>query len=464
MNNQLNESEHLSTSRFQVKFSTEKLKHKTYCKENISRETISQELTQEPVSDVDFNKIFEELKKCSGYILFLGQPKVGKSVLVKKFARFVYRKDYFDFIFFCNLRHQGCNVEVDLFDFLLTQKHFPWMKNECKRDMVLTKILESKNVLLIFDDFDGYKFNRTSESTPGVSYFDKKKHEVFLMNILRGDLLRDWKKIIVSRPFQLNKIYDVQKPKLVLNVLGFDSQSLKQILEIQKISWIFDFPQISCDLRSFCFVPKVFNLLAETIQQYPELDTSTTDIFSILFLNFFEQLNSDYNNTMSLKILAEFSWKQYSENRLQMCFEAKQSPGLTDNYLNCFFISIPGSSWIGFQDYGYRFHFSHILMQEFLLAMRVIMLPNNEFKKFIHSVIDNECFFMVVRFLFGFYNVRSGIRLYLEKEFSQSIANFEQNKKYLKTLIKEKKNNYHLSNSSNHKLHQRYQTFETEMN
>ena len=101
---QLNELEHFPTSEFQVKFSTEKPQHKTYCKENITREKISLDLTQEPFGNADFDKIFKELKECSDYVLFVGQPKVGKSLLVKEFARFLTKKNHFDFIFFCNVR------------------------------------------------------------------------------------------------------------------------------------------------------------------------------------------------------------------------------------------------------------------------------------------------------------------------------------------------------------------------
>ena len=339
------------------------------------------------------------------------------------------------------------------------------MKNERIRDMIFDLILDSKKVLMILDDFDGSKLNATLESD--VDPFDKKTREVFLANVLRNDFLPDWKKIIVTRPFQLHKIYDIQEPQLILNVLGFDSQSLKQILKKQNIPWIFDFPQISCDFLSFCFVPKVFNLLAERIKQYLKLNTSTTDIFCFLFLNFFKHLNKDYNFTMKLKKLSDFSWLQYSnQNELQMCFEAEQltlSPDLTDKYLSSFFISIPGSSWIGFEDFDYKFHFSHILMQEFLLALGVIMLPNNKFKDFFDSVIDDERFFMVVRFLFGFHNVQTDIQKYIEKEFSESNANFKQNKKDLKWLFQQKKDKIHLCDSSSNELLCRYQIFEAEM-
>ena len=338
------------------------------------------------------------------------------------------------------------------------------MKNERIRDMVLDFILESKKVLMILDDFDGSKLNKILVSD--VDPFDKKTREVFLANVLRSDFLPDWKKIIVTRPFHLDKIYEIQEPELILNVLGFDSQSLKQILERQNIPWIFDFPRISCDLQSFCFVPEVFNLLAKSKIQYFEINSYTTDIFSFLFLNFFKKLNNQH--TMTLKQLAEFSWSLLSDrNKLQMCFKDNQlklSGGLNENYMSCFFISIPDSPLIDLDDFDYKFHFSHILMQEFLLALRVIMLPNNEFQDFFNFAIDNERFFMVVRFLFGFYNVRSGVRYTIEKEFSESIANFEQNKEDLKGLFQGKKKKICLCNSLNDDLLYRYKIFEDEMN
>ena len=91
-NDQLKELENFPTSDFQIKFLTEKPQHKTYCKENITRKEISLELTQEPFSNSDFDKIFKELKQCSDYALFVGQLKMGKSLLVKEFARFLTKK------------------------------------------------------------------------------------------------------------------------------------------------------------------------------------------------------------------------------------------------------------------------------------------------------------------------------------------------------------------------------------
>ena len=119
-------------------------------------------------------------------------------------------------------------------------------------------------------------------------------------------------------------------------------------------------------------------------------------------------------------------------NIRKLCFEDKQSKLSTDfkeKYLGCFFTTIPGSLLIGFRDFGCSFHFSHILMQEFFLALQVIMLPNKKFKKFFNFVIDNERFFMVVRFLFGFYNLQLDIQSYLENEFSESSANFKKIRK-----------------------------------
>ena len=462
----------ISISDFEVRFSTE-LKHKTCCrKDNISREEISQELSHEPASDMDFNKVYEKLKECSDYVLFVGQPKVGKSVLIKKFARFVSKKNHFDFIFFCDLRFQDYTKKVDLFDFLTTknQKYFQWMNEDRIRNMVLSQLLDRKKILLILDDFDGSKLNKKSTY---VNSFDKNTCEVFLTNILRGEILRNWKKIIVTRPFQLDKVYQIKQPQLVLNVLGFDSKSQKQILKKHEMSWPFDFPRISSDLQSFCFIPKIFNLLVKSKKQYLELNTTTTDIFSLLFLRFFKDLEKQYECTLSLKKLADFSWSQFSDqNELKLCFQdelcsknkqSKLSTNFKKLYLGCFFITVPGSSLIGFGDFGYRFHFSHLLMQEFLLAVRVIMLPNKKFSEFINFAIDNEHFFMVVRFLFGFYNLQSNIQSYLENEFSESIANFELNKKDLRTLFQEKQMYCYLFSSKDHKLHQRYKIFEAEM-
>ena len=87
-------------------------------------------------------------------------------------------------------------------------------------------------------------------------------------------------------------------------------------------------------------------------------------------------------------------------------------------------------------DDEYRSHFSHILIQEFLVALHLISLPEKKFSKWFNLIIAKEHYNVVRKFLFGLSNKKLSAKL--EKKLSQSSwDNLNKNKKHLRTNIEE---------------------------
>ena len=390
------------------------------------------------------------------FILFVGQSKIGKTTLTKKIAQNFFEKKRFNYIFFCNLKSHDSSKKMSLFNFLVTAKNCLWMNDEKTCNQVLTQLLKNDKILLILDEFNEIKFNTTSDSAHRIGIYDQYTPDIFLLNILEEKILPKWKKIFVTRPFELYKIYEYQKQYLEIKVLGFDCKSQAN-LQLNE-----NFSSISSDLQSFCFVPYICQLLEQNGKTYVEYNaTTTTNIFAFLFLQFFDKLNKQYNGKLKLGNLTHFSWSQFSfPNKLRLCFdhEHRQSSLINDTYLNCFFTTIPGSSLPGFENLDYQFHFSHILMQEFLLALGVMLLPKNKFKDFFDSVIDNERFSMVLKFMFGFCSVHLKIQLKLQQLVGSSLTQFKKNQNKLKSLLKAQQ-----KKTDDQILLSRYKDFQTEM-
>ena len=430
--------------KWEIKFSKNDLKHNNYCKGNVSRGQISKEISSKSDYTMDFETLFCEMIDYN-FISFVGEPKIGKTMLAKKIALHCFENKRFDYIFFCDLNSLNPSKKNFLFDFLVPEKSKLWMTDKKKYNPVLEKLNQSDKVLLILDEFNEMKFDTPSESIPRVGVFNKSTPETFLINILKKKILSNRKKTIVTRPFQLHRIYDnINKKILEIKVLGFDYHSEAEMQSNKIFSSIFGRSNVSNDLQSVYFVPYICKILEQrqrrnsnNLESYFEDNSTKTSFFADLFLKYFECLKRQYGDKLALKNLVDFSWSQFVyPKQLKLCFDSDhlQNFSINDNYLKCFFTTVPGSSLFGFERLDYKSHFSHILIQEFLLALKVMLLPEDEFKRFCNDVDAKKRFSMVFRFIDGFFSLSSDTESYLKQLDGFSLENFERNKNYLEEL------------------------------
>ena len=428
---------------WEIKFSKTDLEHNKYCKGNVSRDQITNEISSKPDDNMDFETFFCEMIDYN-FILFVGEPKIGKTMLVKKIALDCFENKRFDYIFFCNLNSPNPLEKIFLFDFLVSEKSKPWMTDKKTYDPVLEKLVQNDKILLILDEFNEMKFDKALKPITKVGVFNKDTPETFLINILKKNILSNWKKIIVTRPFQLQRIYQYDNliKILKLKVLGFDYHSQAEMQSNQILFSIFSRLNVSNDFQSVGFVPyicKIFEQRKGTnilIRHFKDNSTKTS-LFAILFLKYFDSLNKQYGDKLALKELVDFSWSQFSyPKQLRLCFDRDhlQNFSNSDGYLNCFFTTVPGSSLFGFERLDYKSHFSHILIQEFLLALKVMLLPEDEFKRFYNDVDAKKQLTMVIRFIEGFFSMHTEIESYLKQLDGFSTENLERKKNCLKEL------------------------------
>ena len=411
-----------------------------YCvKQSFSREDISREINTEPEGTVKLEELIESDCKC---VTITGAPKAGKTMLILKTIQNYLNSKKFEYIFYCNFNQESRIQpfeEINLFDFLTSKlKYCKWMNNTDTCYEVLDEIIKSENILLIMDHFDFLDLDEMKYKQ--MDNFNKSTRENIIMNILRGYILGKAKKIVISRPFNLEWMLmwpDINPPKHV-SFLGINRQAQREIFEQNHshlILNLFESSSIFPDIWSFSFSPYVCCLVEKSFHKKELFQLTTTFTFTSTFLKFVDRLNKDYEKNFNLEILAKFAFSQFSQSKL--CFEKHDlsKEKLGNDCIRSFFSTLPCSSGDDLlDDDKYKSHFSHILIQEFLVALHLISLSEKQFLKWFNSIIYKKHYNVVLKFLFGLCDKKLNDKL--KSKLSQpSFKNLNKNKKHLKANI-----------------------------
>ena len=295
-----------------------------YCdKQSFIRDDISREINTDPDGTIELEELIESDCK---YVVITGAAKAGKTMLMLKTIQNYLNSDKFNYIFYCSFNQESTIQsfeEINLFDFLTSKlKWCNWMNNTNTCNEILEEIINSKNILLIMDHFEFLDLDDRKYKEMGN--FNKSTRENIAMNILRGYILGDAKKIIISRLFNLEWIrmwHDIDPPKHV-SFLGINRQAQCENFKQNHshlIPDLFERSSIFPDAWSFCFAPYLCCLVENCFDEQKLLQLTTTFTFTFTFLKFVDCLNKDYNEKFDLEILAKFAFSQFSENKL--CFD-----------------------------------------------------------------------------------------------------------------------------------------------
>ena len=307
-----------------------------------SRYEISDIFSENLTTNINISDLFSEAEKldleCSNsthylnYVGLVGAAKIGKTKLIPVKEIIHHHLESFFFVFYLDLGKIDYENPINLLNLLVPENH-SWMVDEKKTMAVLQSMVYNlEKILFIMDELDTKKLGNAFDKFPQIGYLGKRYPNLFILNILRGDIFDKSKKIIVCRPLQHYYLPDDCKPKFVANVIGLTQDKQKNICENEGLNLPSTFAQLQQkqEIHSLCAVPlnceTLINYLKEKKRSVVELKDkeccciTLTNMFAEVFCQFVEVLNHCSCQSIDLKKLSEFAHSQLMENNSNKFF------------------------------------------------------------------------------------------------------------------------------------------------
>ena len=389
-------------------------------------------------------------------VAVIGQAGLGKTTLTKLLVQKILREGLYDAEYVFYLRFRDIDYEKNMTFIQFLTNNSPFANDIAKKDLkqLLKKLSENNKVCIVCDGFDESVVTRKSETLQGkCTIYDKVKAETFIKHLLCGNLLPNAKKLFTSRPRQLFDLPKTLRPHFIVNVVGLNGDSQKQICndicgDDNASAQVFNFIKDRPDLISFCYVPANCimvmycihaNLVLGHLAALERMDSITTILVATLGL-FIENghLRGGNFQTKNLSCLA---YTAFVANRL--FFESKdlKKAGISKHQATTFLTTRLGKNaalrlWDGIVTI--KSYFSHLLLHEFFVAIYLMLFMKT--KKFVKTLpfLKTNKFEVVARFSFGLCNsVTLNYMQNLIPSKKLNLTDYEQKKKMLIKLALE---------------------------
>ena len=397
----------------------------------------------EPLGDTKAETLFEEAERCVNELMkedarsvqkntvgLIGQPGVGKTTLTKDILyNIVYNRWYeADFIFYLKLRDCQYDAESDLLTFL-TSNSVPlqFCDNENRRRAVLDQLEENERVVILFDGYDEATIRNINK---GANRYSRETPEVFLKQILLGNIFPKSKKLITSRPKQFYDLPLEYKPKFVVSLTGIDREAQLQLCEYicgESSDDVFQSVSNQPDLFSYCFVPVLCTLLMhcmKNLQFRPgtKIPKTLSNLFVLILSLFMNDTShcivqqSDEDKTVlqsHLRYFAGLAWRLFKEKQYYFSPSELKNAGFSKEERLGFLDTILAKGMRAVLLGGSPkklMYFTHLLWQEFLVAMHYIFFTSpEEFEELLSKNLNLKegRMEMVTKFLFGLCNLET---------------------------------------------------------
>ena len=427
-----------------------------------TRNEIAQTIAKPPVGDVSLDNLLisaekyageitaknsypdeltksEDIAKLGNIVAVVGQAGIGKTTLSKTILLKSIKNEFFnaDYVFYLQFRDVVYEEKTHLLSFLTKALTLPWITNETRRNDVLTKLLKNKQILFIMDGLDEAILDTSTTCKP-ISPYEIALPEIFIKNILQGNLFVRAKKVITSRPRQLLELPDSLRPRFVVNITGLSVESQKQICKDicgDNAEAIFNYIQHNPPISSYCYVPAICILAIHAIDNVRKkqpsgnmsstLPNTMTEILAIVISLF---LKCDHaRRALSLERLAELAWEGLKSRKFYFDEEDLKKFSLTVHDLNTLLVTLIAknskNSDMGLLggDLEKLSYFAHLIIQEFLAAMKLIFFTTSaEFQELFlgksvgpiqfrkpQQNLSGSTWEMVTKFLFGLLNAKT---------------------------------------------------------
>ena len=274
---------------------------------------------------------------------------------------------------------------------------------------------EGEGVLIIADGWDELDHENRSDSS-------------FLYTLLFGNIFPFLSILLTSRPSASADLHDLPTVDRLVEVVGFNEKNVKQYIELEfeecpeKASSLIEQLENNPVIQSVCSVPlncAIICYLWHTFES--RLPTTLTELYAHIVLNVILRNIKKTNPVTGLISLESFdgipaanqemfwltcafAYNCLSQNQLVFT-ESKVASTLTqvldscDKFL-CLGLLQCARSLLPVGQ-GLSFHFVHLTIQEFLAALHLVTLPNEEKLKVCVAYAWSSRFAMVWRFVFG---------------------------------------------------------------
>ena len=366
-----------------------------------------------PILYGDLFKV-EEGKKPVRKLIVEGNAGAGKTTLCTMLTE-DWAEDkifnQFDYVFLLPLRNQLVSSASSLLDLLVL--YHPHVET-CKFIDEQLKRKKGKGVLIIADGWDELSEEQQTKGS-------------FIYTLLFGHLLPSASILLTSRPSASAPLHNLHIVDRFVEVVGFSEENIKEYIGSQfeqcpeKASSLIKQLENNPAIQSVCSVPLNCAIVCHLWDALNEVLPSTlTELYAKIVLNiilrdlkkinpssllFLENFDSIPVNFQSLFWLTcRFAYECLSQDQIVF----------SESELASFFPEIVNSSgkFLRFGllqsarsllpvGHGLSFHFTHLTIQEYLAALHLVTLSNEEKLKICVAHARSDRFAMVWRFVFG---------------------------------------------------------------
>ena len=273
---------------------------------------------------------------------------------------------------------------------------------------------EGEGVLIIADGWDELDDENRSDDS-------------FLHNLLFGNTLPFASVLLTSRPFASVPLHNIPTVDRLVEVIGFNEENVKQYIEAdfekcpEKASSLIEQLDNNPLIMSVCSVPLncaiVCNLWHTLDSVVPKTLTELYSqiVLNVILRNLRKQIS--YQELVSISIdsipedlqdmfwlMCKFAYECFLQDKIVFLKDEIFSlfPHILDCSENvlCFGLLQCARSLLPVGQ-GLSFHFVHLTIQEFLAALHLVTLPNEDKLKICEAHAASNQFAMVWRFVFG---------------------------------------------------------------
>ncbi|XP_076821846.1 uncharacterized protein LOC143468481 [Clavelina lepadiformis] len=357
------------------------------------------------------------------FVGVIGMAGCGKTTLAKRLTRQILSNRLSnnpDFLFYIQLRNVNFREEINLFQLLLENTS----SSSCPLDLVenseaelLEHLNNSPDVMFIFDGLDEAVWRSPNQLTPLRSTQTKATAEVFIKNILAGNLFPSAKKIFTSRPKQLFELHKACRPSFIVKILGLSKGSQRQLLEDicgSEFNKVQHYLREHPDILAFCRSPNICVVIFSSLQKLSlqgKLNSSLsfTNVMSFAIVRFvMEKYPQCAQRRIYFMKLANLAFDASQSRRMLLTQQVLQRHNVNEYDLQ-FFHTMPFMTYKDLTKFDGEgsFSFSHQIFQEYLTAAHIIFgmeLP--KFRPFL-SKLGGCRWRLVGKFIYGLCNFQA---------------------------------------------------------
>nr|XP_026695214.1 NACHT, LRR and PYD domains-containing protein 14-like isoform X2 [Ciona intestinalis] len=391
--------------------------------------------------------------KYGNIVCVVGLPGVGKSTLLKQMINCIdvdkSVKPGTQILFHVSLKNFDPKKKVTLLEFLLYGNLSDWNHSDEENKALVRFLYNNPNVVILIDGWDELYTKQANKKLYACQLDSKQIPEVFVKNLLMGNLLPNAAKVITSRPGQFYELHPDYRQGLVSEVRGIDKPAKKdltnQICGEANLENVEKLLAERPNLDALCSIPvnciQIVACLHSSVSSGREIN-SMTDVFIHTLTNY--KASDHVRTNMSerklgqeLVKLAHLAYKGLAERKLVFQQADFEEVGINEQTVDMFLHTYVEKSHhlkMRILEGKKRSYFTHLTSHEFYAAVHMILfMTQEEFRRCMDTFKDPH-WVVVTRFLFGICNSTSYEDLKVIFP-SWMIKDYKEKKNILKSLI-----------------------------